>query len=281
MTVDAQNPGQSVESASGPRGRPNAMWFPTPIGRVRVPSYRMIFAAALGLNAATSFAGAMTYFEPGPQLSRTQACVPETAKAGDGIENVNGDRLAIRSLSGKLSSRFSPCAGREQPILAEVEFIESADFHSTLAIDLPADFSRKTLSERERFAIYRVRASDSSHQIYLWVKSWDRRKVADPDAFVDEQRRAQTLLGAITQTPAEHLTIQGVPALRWETQHKPRFPAPNMTYVTTVLIGDSEVAVLTVWGLSRWFAPIRDQLLKIADSVHGLSGAPRESPTAP
>ncbi len=245
-------------------------------GSTRAARYRsifcqVVFGVALGLYAGPNFAGAMVFFEPGPKLGPHQACVAPTVKAGDTLENLDGDRLVVHSISGKFASALTPCAGADQPLLAEVELVEAPDFHSAFALDLPATFAQTPLSDFERFQLCRIRAYSSDQHIWLSAHSWDRRKVLDTAAFAAEQRREQSLGSDITQTPTEPLTIQGIPALRWETEQKPHSIAPNTTTVTTVLIGDSEVVVLTVTGVTRKIGKYRDEMTRMAEGAHGLT----------
>jgi hypothetical protein len=51
-----------------------------------------------------------------------------------------------------------------------------------------------------------------------------------------------------------------------KTDIRPSGITPNMTYLTTVLQGEQEVAVVTVLGLTRTLDPVRDQMRRIADS---------------
>ena len=90
----------------------------------------------------------------------------------------------------------------------------------------------------------------------------------DFDAFAEREKLVQASRPATTQSPTERVTIRGVPALRWEAEHKPRSIEPNATYLTTVLQGDSEVVVVTVWGLSRALGPLNDQMRQIAETGH-------------
>jgi hypothetical protein len=219
--------------------------------------------------------------EPARKLGPHQQCVAPTAKVGDSTANVDGDRIVIQSVSGKFASSFSPCSPPGQPLLAEVEFIESPAFRSGFTLDLPATFTSTPLSDGERFDLVRVRAYSSSQHMWLSAHSWDRRTIPDIDAFAADQKHLQTLPGNITQTATEHLTVQGIPALRWQTEYKPHSIAPNTSSVTTVLIGDSEVAVLSVTGITFKIGNSRDAMLQIADGVHGLMGGPAASAASP
>jgi hypothetical protein len=247
----------------------------------RAALYRVLGAALVAFHAGASLAGTMMFFEPGPQLGPQQACVAATVKAGDTLENLDGDRLTVRSVSGKLASHFSACANAEQPFLAEVALSESPDFRSGFALDLPAAFAQMPLSDTQRFELCRMRAQSSQGHIWLSAYSWDRRKVPDIDAFAAEQKRVQTLRGDITQTATERLTIQGVPALRWNTEHRPHSIVPNTFAVTTVMIGDSEVVVLTVTGITRKLSDSRGELVQVAEGAHGLTKQMPGSPSAP
>ena len=164
--------------------------------------------------------------------------------------------------------RSTACSNPGEPTLAEVAFAESPSFHSTFAIDLPPNFITEKLPERERFDNYRLRADHKSNRIWVWVRSWERRLVIDFDALAEHEKLVQAGRPATTRSPTERVTIRGVPALRWETEHKPRSIEPNATYLTTVLQGDSEVVVVTVWGLSRALGPLHDQMRQIAETGH-------------
>jgi hypothetical protein len=245
--------------------------------RYRSTLCQLLLGVVVGLHAGASFAGAMVFFEPGPRLGPHQACVAPTVKAGDTLENVDGDRLVVHSISGKFASNFSPCAAADHPLLAEVELVESSDFRSAFTLDLPTTFAQIPPSDFERFELCRIRAYSSHQHIWLAAHSWDRRKVAEIDAFAAEQKRAQSLAGDITQTPTESLTIQGIPALRWETEHKPHSIEPNTSTVSTVLIGDSEVVVLTVTGITWKIGKYRDEMARMAEGAHGLTKEVRGS----
>ena len=233
------------------------------------------------LSATDGVAGVIIGFEPGPQLGPKQACVAATVNAGDSFNNIDGDRLVIHSLSGKFASSFSPCSGGDKPLLAEVEFIESPDFHAAFALDIPETFTPAARSDFERFELSRIRAYSSSRHMWLTAHSWDRRRVSDIDAFAAEQKRVQTLRGDITQTPTERVTIKGVPALRWQTEYKPRSLAPNLFSVTTVLGGDTEVAVVIIEGISRKVTALHAEMLRISEGSHGLAAEAQESTLTP
>jgi hypothetical protein len=219
--------------------------------------------------------------EPARKLGPHQQCVTSPAKVGDAAENIDGDRIVIQSVSGKFASSFSPCTPRDQPLLAEVEFVESTEFRSAFTLDLPATFTSMPLSDVERFELVRVRAYSSTLHMWLSAHSWDRRKIPDIDAFAADQKNLQTLPGNITQTATEHLTVQGIPALRWQTEYKPHSIAPNTSSVTTVLIGDSEVAVISVTGITFKIGNSRDAMLQIADGAHGLMSGSAASAASP
>ncbi len=125
----------------------------------------------------------------------------------------------VDSISGQLASALSPCASTDRPLLAEVELVEAPSFRSAFTLDLPATFARTPLSDFERFQLCRIRAETSDQHIWLSAHPWDRRKVADIDAFTAEQKRLQALGSDVTQTPTESLTIRGVRAVRWRTEH--------------------------------------------------------------
>lgn len=238
------------------------------------PCNTFILGALTGLYAASCFGAVIVVPESGPQLARNQLCVATAVKVGDSFTNVDGDRLVIHSVSGKLASHFSPCANQDQPILAEVELIESPEFHSTFSLDLPEGYSRRVLSSREQFELFRVRAESTAHHVTLSVLSRDHRKVPDVEAFVDRIKRAQTGPDGTTQTATEHLTIDGLPALRWQTEYKGHFLAPSMFSVTTVIIGDAEVAVVTAEGIARQVKAFHDEMAELANSAHGLRKEP-------
>jgi hypothetical protein len=238
-----------------------------------------LLAGLAGLHALPTVAGVMFIPEPARQLAPHQLCVASAAQVGDATENIDGDRMVIQSIAGKFASSFSPCSSPGQPLLAEVQIIEAAEFHPAFTLDLPATFTSRTLSDIERFELYRARAYSSTEHMWLAARSWDRRKLPDLESFAAEQKQLQTLPGNVTQTPTEHLTVQGIPALRWQTESRRHFLAPDTSSVTTVLIGDSEVAVLIVTGITFKIGKSRDGLARIAEGARGLtSGAPAPQP---
>ena len=231
---------------------------------------RLCLAAAALIYASVSYGGAMVFFEPGPQLANDETCVSGSTKIGDSLTNPNGDVLTIRSVSGKFASQLSPCKSDALPILARVKFTESPTFHSSVAVTLPTDIIVKDLSERERFDKIRLRAEHKSGHARLWVKSWDRRTVPDFDAFAEHLKHEQGTGSDTTQGSTEHLTIHGAPALRWDTEIKPRSIVPNTSYLTTALQGDLEIVVVTVWGVTWKLEPLRPQMRNIAENVYGI-----------
>lgn len=237
---------------------------------------------ALSLHAAVSYGGAMVFFEPGPRLANDEACVSSGTKVGDSLSNPSGDVLTIRSVSGKFASQsLGPCTSDALPILARVKFTESPAFHSSVSVTLPPDLVVEDLAERERFENIRLRAHHQSGHAFLWVKSWDRRTLSDFDAFAEQLKREQGAGSDTTQSPTEHLTIHGAPALRWDTEIKPRSLVPNTSYLTTALQGDSEIVVVTVWGVTRKLKPLRLQMTNIAENVYGITREGSEHVDAP
>ena len=181
---------------------------------------------------------------------KDQICVAESLNVGRSFKNPNGDLLTVKNLSGKSAMCKKPAT----PILAEVEFIASATWQSTLSIELPEGYKQLDLTEKERFDGTRLRAVNKSKDVYIYVQSWDRRRTVQLfDLYVDAEKRDWATRGVKTkQTDTEKLVIHGAKAQRWETEIPGSgFLAPSYTHVTTDLLGRSEVVYIDVMTLTR------------------------------
>ena len=240
-------------------------------------------AAALALTAAASPAlaahggGHIVIITPGYRIAprKDQICVAESLNVGQSIKNPNGDLLTVKKLSGK-----SPmCKKPATPILAEVEFIASATWQSTLSIELPEGYKQLDLTEKERFDGTRMRAVNKAKDVSVYVQSWDRRRTVQLfDLYVDAEKRDWATRGVKTkQTDTEKLTIHGAKAQRWETEIPGSgFLAPTFTHLTTDLLGQSEVVYIDVMTQTKKFPALREEIQKIGESLTGLV---KEEPT--
>jgi hypothetical protein len=68
---------------------------------------------------------------------------------------------------------------------------------------------------------------------------------------------------------------------RWKTEYKPHSIALNTSSATTVLMGDSEVAVLTVTGITFEIGKSVEAMAQIAQGVHGLTSGPPTPAASP
>ncbi|MGB6353289.1 MAG: hypothetical protein WBF21_04875 [Steroidobacteraceae bacterium] len=235
----------------------------------------LLAAFSLSILAAPASAGhgggGYVMVMPGYSVKprKDQICVVETLTVGQRFKNANGDLLTVKELSGK-----SPmCRNARTPILAEVEFIPSATWQSSLSIELPEGYTAVELSEKERFDGARLHAVNKAKDVSVYVQSWDRRK-QEPifNLYVDNDKRAWANRGFKSkQTETEKLTIHGAKAQRWESEIPgPTFLAPSFTHLTTDLLGDSEIVYLDVVTLTRKFAAVREEAKKIGESLTGL-----------
>jgi hypothetical protein len=224
--------------------------------------------------AHASHGGGVMVSMPGISMQphKDQVCVADSVEVGDRIRNRNGDRLTVKTLSGKSLM----CKQSNAPILAEVEFTASGWFHSTLSIELPEGYVQQDLTEKEKFDGNRLRAYNKATETTIRVQSWDGRHLG-LGAMIDQNRKDQAKSGPVTQTAVEELAIHGVTAARWETETKPRgLLAPHVTVMNTLLQGDerptgeSEMVGVIVQGPTRKITPIHDQLQAVAETVVGL-----------
>jgi hypothetical protein len=200
------------------------------------------------------------------QPHKDQVCVADSVEVGDRMRNRNGDRLTVKTLSGKSVM----CRQSNRPILAEVEFTASEWFHSTLSIELPEGYVQQDLTEKEKFDGTRLRAYNKSTETMIRVQSWGASDLR-LGAMIDRNRASQAKPERVTQTAVEEIAIHGVTAARWETETKPWSPlAPHVTAMTTLLQGEWEMVSVIVQGPTRKITPIHDQLQAVAETVAGL-----------
>lgn len=238
-----------------------------------------LIAAVLALSAAAAAAlaghggGYIVVMRPGIGIGMTprkdQICVAESLSIGRSFKNANGDLLTVKKLSGK-----SPmCKKPATPILAEVEFIASSTWQSTLSIELPEGYKQLDLTEKERFDGTRLRAVNKAKDVYVYVQSWDRRRTVQLfDLYVDAEKRDWATRGVkAKQTDTEKLVIHGANAQRWETEIPGSgFLAPSFTHLTTDLLGQSEVVYIDVMTPTRKFSALRQEVQNIGESLTGL-----------
>ena len=148
---------------------------------------------------------------PGQRPKVDELCVATSAAVGQSEENVNSDRLILRSLSGT-----SPlCRDAGAPILAQADLVESDRFRSTLSITVPTGFSALPLTTKDRFDGKRFKGTDGVTEYAVY--SFARAAVPELDRYLETNRARQMQWLHASLTPVENLTIDGVPARRWET----------------------------------------------------------------
>lgn len=238
----------------------------------------LALTAAAGPALAAHGGGYIVIMTPGYRVAprKDQICVAESLSVGRSFKNPNGDLLTVKSLSGKSAMCKKPAT----PILAEVEFIASATWQSTLSIELPEGYKQLDLTEKERFDGTRLRAVNKAKDVSIYVQSWDRRRTVQLfDLYVDAEKRDWATRGVKTkQTDTEKLAIHGAKAQRWETEIPGSgFLAPSFTHLTTDLLGQSEVVYIDVMTQTKKFPALREEAQKIGESLTGLV---KEEPAA-
>jgi hypothetical protein len=239
-----------------------------------------LLALIARVAAAAHGGGVIVTVIPGEHPRKDQICVTMTAKVGDTFKNGSGDLLTITAISG-----FSlMCTKHNLRTLASVEFSPSASFQSAMTIELPEEFAQQELSEKEKFDGIRMHLSDKKDSLYMRVKSSERHGPFDLKVFTDQQRDLQGSVVKVAHTDIESLTINGVPAMRWETESKPWQPlGQHVAIITTVLASDSEIVVVHVWGSPKHVMQAREKILAIGESVawHDKDAIPLPTDAAP
>jgi hypothetical protein len=240
----------------------------------------LMITLAARIAAAAHGGGVTVTVIPGEHPRKDQICVTSVAKVGDAFKNTRGDLLTITAISG-----FSlMCTKHSLRTLASAEFSPASSFQSAMTIDLPEGFVALELTEKEKFDGIRMRLADKKASLYMRVKSSENHPPFDLKAFVDQQRELQTSVVKVAQSDIESLAINGVSAMRWETETKPWQPlGQHLTVITTVLAGDSETVVVHVWGSPKNVAQAREKLLAIGESVawHDKEAMPLPDDAAP
>lgn len=250
------------------------------LGNVSRLGFIMVLALATR-TAAAAHGGAITITViPAQHPRKDQICVTSAAKVGDTFKNASGDLLTITAISGYSLM----CTRHNSRTLASVQFSPSSSLQSAMTIELPEGFAPLELSEKEKFDGFRMRLFDKNDSLHIRVKSWERDAKFDLKTFTDKQRELQAGTGNVVQTDIESLTINGVPAMRWETETKPLLPlGQHLTVITTVLAGDSETLVVHVWGSPKNVTQAHEKLLAIGESVvwHGKDAVPLPADAVP
>lgn len=106
----------------------------------------------------------------------------------------------------------------------------------------------------------------------LFLRTTKRSGITDMMAFADSQKADQVnRLDDVKQSEISQLVINGLPAWRFEVTGKGKTSKLTITYLLTVFEGDEEIVIVNTWTAATGFAQQKESLLKIVDSLTGLS----------
>ena len=201
-------------------------------------------------------------------------CVGSAAKPGDVLTSPSGNTGRIKSTSGTSSM----CRDARLPIRAEVEFTFS--HKSNAGFDLLPEFEPTKITDLQRYnGTLLVTSSKDTKNKGILVLSQQRRPNSDLAGLARgyEQNQLSRLDNSVSRNPTE-LEINGARALRFEIDGKLKgiFGA-EMTYLVTLIEGDSEILIMNVYAPKADFSQHRESLIKMVDSVKGLG--PTVNPT--
>ena len=240
--------------------------------------YGRLFAIVfLPLTAALtpSSAGAWFIFIPGA-LSRAVSdsltgakgdlCVNEKAQVGDVLRAPSGNTGLIKSLSGTSGM----CQGPNK-IRAEVEF--SFLYSSKAQLDIPEEFQAKPITEFQRYN-GRLIFAESKTKRNKGIVISGRKKEPTSDALGVANATEKLQIAALVEgksSNAEQLVINGANAWRFEVAGKLQgMFGRHITYIFTVLDGDSEIVVVMVYIETSDFEEEKLSIRKLADGVSGI-----------
>lgn len=142
---------------------------------------------------------------------------------------------------------------------------------ANLALDLPAGWERKPLTEnmaKTGGSIYAINAADD---IVVLVSAASREGISDLMAYAAGRRATQegTLLNPAS-SDIKVSEINGRLALRFEVSGFVR-GGLKVTYLHTIVEGDKQIGLVTAWTSAGTFAQKRGKLESLATLLSGLS----------
>lgn len=234
------------------------------------------FTLALGaaLALATCHANAWFIFIPGALTSKIgdaltgaegENCVGVNAKVGDVLRNPSGSTATIKSVSGT-STR---CRDPKLPIRALMEFQFTK---SQIGLSVPDGYEQRSLTDMQRFQGFILKAENPAKHTAFMVSSLKRDGAPAPATVAHNiSENMKQLVDNASTTNAEELTINGMPAWRFELTGKSRglFGATH-TYLVTILAGTKEIVTINAWAPVDNYLREKEEFAQISASVKGL-----------
>lgn len=239
---------------------------------------RAISLAILLLTAVSTNANAFFFFIPGFVTAKIadavtgsegENCVGSTAKVGDIISLPNGGTVMIKSLSGQ-SIR---CTQPDHPIRALLDMSDSS-FGSKVGINLPDGWELIALTEQQKYGGWLLMAKNplvNGSGLSIGVSK--RKDVPDMMAVVTNARLSQAnKVAEPHQSEIEQITVNEMRAWRYEITGKMNgLFGSKHTYLTTIIEGDQEIVIVTVWTSADTFEKQKETLKRMAENVSGIN----------
>lgn len=206
-------------------------------------------------------------------------CVKEGTQVGQILTANNGNTAKVISTSGTSSI----CQNPALPIRAELEF--TYDFSSKAGIDLPDEFQPTTLTDLDRFNGMLLKATSKNTKNHgIQISSTTKKQNLDIETMANNLERAilnGQKLKDITSAKAEKLTVNGMPAVRFEISGTlSGIFGQRIIYQYTILEGDKEMVVVDVYAPVDYMESNRHDLQKMAELVSGLHAGNGTTPAA-
>lgn len=198
-----------------------------------------------------------------------QNCVGPNAKVGDTIRLPNGSLMTIKSLSGT-SGR---CTNPEHPIRALLEPSAAAptQYASNARIDLSDGWESLPLSEAQKIDRVLLFAINKTTESVIQLSTTKHSDIADMQAFAVSKRANQASRSQDAQSSEiTQLVINGLPAWRYEVTGKIK-SGIAFTTLTTIFESNQEIVIVNIATTAARFPQQKESLLKIVDSLTGLS----------
>lgn len=200
-------------------------------------------------------------------------CVGESAKVGDKIRIQNGGVGIVQSLSGT-STR---CSDPSMPIRAKIAYntnppgaVAAVAPLSKLTLALPVGWAQNSLTPEFKSAHGLVYAINRTADIGLLLSATPREGISDFETFTNTRRALQAnQLTEVQQSELMKVEVNGQPALRFSVTGVGK-SGIRFTYLTTVVEGRSEIALLNTWTSAANFASQRSAMELMSNQITGL-----------
>ena len=211
-------------------------------------------------------------------------CVSTITKVGDPIRAPDGSMRRVVSLKG--TSIFF-CTNPLVPIRAELsEPIASGEdkslvFRSNIKVNLPVAWQSRELTEALKSQAAVAYAINSNIDAGLMVFGFPKNIITSFNDFAENRsdRQLRSMKNAIN-SPLEYFSIDGKKAVRYETTGLLNDGNLNtFTYQTTLIEGNTEIAIITTWMFSERYLKYKTELSGLASKVEGYYV--RENPNDP